>query len=164
MSTAERLLQKCLPLPDAKCSDAMRSFINTRPQHGEFLESGVLVNVMRVLVTVLLALRLGAADALLLKCDNIQQLSNLKGAINAKGGADPSEPCGWHIHPDRPLQKIEFLVNESRLEGSDEIAFYSLELQHTTSLVGRFDFLHPVPPELELRGAAAWPKVRGSQR
>ena len=122
-----------------------------------------------VLVTVLLALQPGAAfspeaEALIAKCKNVAQLSDLKGEIYAVGGADASEPCGWHIYPDRRLQRMEFRVNESsRLEGSDQLSFYSYNVQHETALVGRFSVYEPVSAELELRGAAAWPKVPGSQ-
>ena len=117
----------------------------------------------RVLVAVILALQPGAARQIG-KCDNVAQLSDLKGEIYAVGGADASEPCGWHIYPDRRLQRMEFRVNESsRLEGSDQLSFYSYNVQHETALVGRFTVYEPVSAELELRGAAAWPKVPGSQ-
>ena len=117
----------------------------------------------RALVTLLLALQPGAA-ALANTCDNVVQLSGLKGEIYAVGGADASEPCGWHIYPDRRLQRMEFRVNESsRLEGSDQLSFYSYNIQHETALVGHFTVYNPVSAELELRGAAAWPKVPGSQ-
>ena len=116
-----------------------------------------------MLVAVILALQPGAAQQIG-KCDNVAQLSDLKGEIYAVGGADASEPCGWHIYPDRRLQRMEFRVNESsRLEGSDQLSFYSYNVQHETALVGRFSVYEPVSPELELRGAAAWPKVPGSQ-
>ena len=117
----------------------------------------------RVLVAVILALQPGAAQQVG-KCDNVAQLSDLKGEIYAVGGADASEPCGWHIYPDRRLQRMEFRVNESsRLEGSDQLSFYSYNIQHETALVGHFTVYNPVSAELELRGAAAWPKVPGSQ-
>ncbi len=117
----------------------------------------------RVLVAVILALQPGAAQQVG-KCDNVAQLSDLKGEIYAVGGADASEPCGWHIYPDRRLQRMEFRVNESsRLEGGDQLSFYSYNIQHETALVGHFTVYNPVSAELELRGAAAWPKVPGSQ-
>ena len=117
----------------------------------------------RVLVAVILALQPGAARQIG-KCDNVAQLSDLKGEIYAVGGADASEPCGWHIYPDRRLQRMEFRVNESsRLEGGDQLSFYSYNIQHETALVGHFTVYNPVSAELELRGAAAWPKVPGSQ-
>ena len=123
----------------------------------------------RVLVTVLLALQPGAAfspeaEALIAKCKNVAKLSDLKGEISAVGGADASEPCGWHIYPDRRLGRMQFRVNESRLEGGDELAFYSYNLEHPSALIGLFSVYEPAPAEMELRGTAAWPKVPGSQQ
>ena len=118
----------------------------------------------RALVTLLLALQPGAA-ALANTCDNVAQLSDLKGEIYAIGGADASEPCGWHIYPDRRLQKMEFRVNHStRLEQDDQLSFYSYNLQHKETVIGRFSADRPISHSMELRGIAACPKVPGSQQ
>ena len=122
-----------------------------------------LTEMQWVFVTLLLALQPGAA-ALIAKCDNVAQLSGLKGEIYAVGGADASEPCGWHIYPNRRLERMEFNVTESRLQGGDQLAFYSYKLQHPSTTVGTFSVSNQVPSQLELRGAAAWPKVPGSQQ
>lgn len=110
-----------------------------------------------VFVTLLLALQPGAA-ALIAKCDNVAQLSGLKGEIYAVGGADASEPCGWHIYPNRRLERMEFNVTESRLQGGDQLAFYSYKLQHPSTTVGTFSVSNQVPSQLELRGAEHGPK------
>ena len=104
------------------------------------------------LVTVLLALHV--AMAWLAECDNVAQLSDLKGEIYAIGNANASQPCGWHIYPDRRLQRMKFWVNESRLQGSDKLAFYSHKLQHPDAMIGIFSVARPVPVEMELRGTA----------
>ena len=98
----------------------------------------------RALVTLLLALQPGAA-ALANTCDNVVQLSGLKGEIYAVGGADASEPCGWHIYPDRRLEKMQFRVNQStRLRGDDRISFYKYNLQHEQTAIGTFSAVKPI--------------------
>lgn len=109
--------------------------------------------MQRGLVTLLLAFQ-PIAVARLAECDNVAQLSDLKGEIYAIGGANASQPCGWHIYPGRRLQRMNFWVNESRLHGSDTLAFYSHKPQHPDAMIGIFSVARKVPEEMELHGTA----------
>ena len=124
---------------------------------------------MRRLVTLLLAFQRVAA-VWVAECDNVARLSDLNGEIYAVGGANASQPCGWRICTDRRLQRIEFRVNESRFQGSDQLAFYSYRTSWRRcddrnlpdAMIGIFSVYRPVPGEMELRGAADMFLVRSS--
>lgn len=105
------------------------------------------------------------------ECDNVARLSDLNGEIYAVGGANASQPCGWRICPDRRLQRMEFWANESRFQGSDQLAFYSYssswrrrcdDRDLPDAMIGIFSVTQPVPGEMELRGAADMFLVRSS--
>ena len=106
----------------------------------------------RGLATLLLAFQ-PVAVARLAECDNVAQLSDLKGEIYAIGGANASQPCGWHIYPGRRLLHMQFWVNESRLHGNDKLTFYSHKHEHPNAIIGIFSAARPVPVEMELRGS-----------
>ena len=116
---------------------------------------------MRRLVTVLLAFQRVAA-VWVAECDNVARLSDLNGEIYAVGGANASQPCSWRICTDRRLQRIEFRVNESRFQGSDQLAFYSYRTSWRRcddrnlpdAMIGIFSVYQPLPGAMELHGAA----------
>ena len=125
---------------------------------------------MRRLVTLLLAFQRVAA-VWVAECDNVVRLSDLNGEIYAVGGANTSQPCGWRICTDRRLQRIEFRANESRLQGSDQLAFYSYRTSWRrcddrnlpdAMIPPVFSVRRPVPAEMELHGAADMFLVRSS--
>ena len=114
--------------------------------------AGCVKPMPRGLVTLLLAFQ-PVAVARLAECDNVAQLSDLKGEIYAIGGANASQPCGWHIYPGRRLLHMQFWVNESRLRGNDKLTFYSHKHEHPNAIIGIFSAARPVPVEMELRGS-----------
>ena len=116
---------------------------------------------MRRLVTLLLAFQRVAA-VWVAGCDHVARLSDLNGEIYAVGGANASQPCGWRICPARRLKRIEFRVNESRFQGSDQLAFYSYRTSWRRcddrnlpdAMIGIFSVYQPLPGAMELHGAA----------
>lgn len=85
-------------------------------------------------------------------CEHVVEYSSLTGEIYV-GGESGYDACGWHIQPNRRLQRIAFLVNETALAYSDQVAFFSHAPQMDANLVGLFSSHNTPPREMELRGS-----------
>ena len=85
-------------------------------------------------------------------CEHVVEYSSLTGEISVGGDAGYAA-CGWHIQPNRRLQRIAFLVNQTDLAYTDQVAFFSHAPQMEANLVGLFSSHNTPPREMELRGS-----------
>lgn len=100
----------------------------------------------------MLALALASSIAAIAPhCDHVVEYSSLTGEIYV-GGDVGYAACGWHIQPNRRLQRITFLVNQTDLAYNDQVFFFSHTPPRDANRVGLFSWQNLPPREMELRG------------